>query len=60
MYDRAGALGARTVLAHAVHLSDREIARLVVKTTEQVLAKKLTDADRAAYNDAATKELSVS
>ena len=37
----------------------REIARLVVKTTEQVLAKKLSDADRAAYNDAATKELSV-
>ena len=37
-----------------------EIARLVVKTTEQVLAKKLSDADRAAYNDAASKELSVS
>jgi len=37
-----------------------EIARLVVKTTEQVLAKKLSDADRAAYNEAATKELSVS
>ncbi|AOS43984.1 ATP synthase subunit b, sodium ion specific [Lacunisphaera limnophila] len=36
-----------------------EIARLVVKTTEQVLAKKLSDADRAAYNEAATKELSV-
>ncbi len=36
-----------------------EIARLVVKTTEQVLAKKLTDQDRAAYNEAATKELSV-
>ena len=36
-----------------------EIARLVVKTTEQVLAKKLSDADRAAYNDAASKELSV-
>jgi F-type H+-transporting ATPase subunit b len=35
-----------------------EIARLVVKTTEQVLAKKLSDADRAAYNEAATKELS--
>lgn len=34
-----------------------EIARLVVKTTEQVLAKKLTDADRAAYNEAASKEL---
>lgn len=37
-----------------------EIARLVVKTTEQVLAKKLSEADRAAYNDAAAKELSVS
>ena len=35
-----------------------EIARLVVKTTEQVLAKRLSDADRAAYNEAATKELS--
>ena len=37
-----------------------EIARLVVKTTEQVLAKKLSEADRAAYNEAAGKELSVS
>jgi F-type H+-transporting ATPase subunit b len=36
-----------------------EIARLVIKTTEQVLAKKLTDSDRAAYNEAATKELAV-
>jgi F-type H+-transporting ATPase subunit b len=35
-----------------------EIARLVVTTTERVLAKKLTDADRASYNDAAAKELS--
>ena len=35
-----------------------EIARLVVTTTERVLAKKLTDADRASYNEAATKELS--
>lgn len=34
-----------------------EIARLVVTTTERVLAKKLTDADRAAYNDTAAKEL---
>jgi len=34
-----------------------EIARLVVTTTERVLAKKLTDADRASYNDAASKEL---
>ena len=37
-----------------------EIARLVVKTTEQVLAKKLSEADRSAYNEAASKELSVS
>lgn len=34
-----------------------EIARLVVATTERVLAKKLTDADRAGYNDAAAREL---
>lgn len=34
-----------------------EIARLVVSTTERVLAKKLTDADRAAYNETAAKEL---
>jgi guanine deaminase len=29
VYDRAGGLGDRTVLAHAVHLSDRELTRLV-------------------------------
>ncbi len=34
-----------------------EIARLVVATTERVLAKKLTDSDRAAYNEAAAREL---
>ncbi len=28
VYDRAGGLGERTVLAHAIHLSDRELARL--------------------------------
>jgi F-type H+-transporting ATPase subunit b len=36
-----------------------EIARLVVATTERVLAKKLSDADRAAYNETAAKELTV-
>ena len=34
-----------------------EIARLVVTTTERVLARKLTDADRAAYNETAAQEL---
>jgi len=29
VYDRAGGLGARTILAHAIHLTDRELARLV-------------------------------
>ena len=33
VYDRAGGLGARTILAHAVHLSDRELARLVETDT---------------------------
>ncbi len=28
VYDLAGGLGARTILAHAIHLSEREIARL--------------------------------
>jgi len=28
IYDRAGGLGARTILAHAIHLSEREVARL--------------------------------
>lgn len=34
-----------------------EIARLVVVTTERVLAKKLSDADRSGYNEAAAREL---
>ena len=34
-----------------------EIARLVVVTTQRVLAKELSDADRAAYNDSASREL---
>lgn len=33
VYDRAGGLGPRSVLAHAVHLSDRELARLVESGT---------------------------
>ena len=33
VYERAGGLGARTILAHAVHLSDRELARLVETDT---------------------------
>ena len=33
VYDRAGGLGARTVLAHAIHLSDRELARLIETAT---------------------------
>jgi len=46
-------------LEHKKMLADArgEIARLVVATTERVLAKKLTDADRAAYNETATREL---
>ena len=46
-------------LEHKKMLSDArtEIARLVVLTTERVLAKKLTDADRSAYNEAASREL---
>ena len=35
-----------------------EVARLVVTTTERVLTRKLSDADRASYNEAAARELS--
>jgi F-type H+-transporting ATPase subunit b len=34
-----------------------EIARLVVATTQRVLAKELSETDRARYNDAAAREL---
>jgi hypothetical protein len=40
-------------------ISPTEIARLVVVTAERVLAKQLSDADRAAYNQAAARELTV-
>jgi len=33
VYERAGGLGAKTILAHAVHLSERELARLVETDT---------------------------
>jgi guanine deaminase len=33
VYDRAGGLGPRTILAHAIHLSDRELTRLVESDT---------------------------
>ncbi len=29
VYDRAGGLGSKTILAHAIHLSDRELERLI-------------------------------
>src|SRR5580658_1520182 len=35
-----------------------EIARLVVATTQQVLATQLSEADRSRYNEAASRELS--
>ena len=46
-------------LEHKKMLADArtEIARLVVVTTERVLAKRLSDADRAAYNESAAREL---
>lgn len=56
-----------TKAQHAIELERRkmlaeardEIARLVVATTERVLAKKLSDADRASYNESAARELTI-
>ncbi len=36
-----------------------EIASLVVTTTERVLAKKLSEAERASYNESAARELTI-
>jgi len=36
-----------------------EISRLVIATTERVLAKRLSDAERSAYNETATRELNI-
>jgi len=36
-----------------------EISRLVVATTQRVLAKELTEAERARYNEAAAREITV-
>jgi F-type H+-transporting ATPase subunit b len=36
-----------------------EVARLVVITTQRVLAKELSDTERARYNEAATREITV-
>jgi len=46
-------------LEHKKMLADarQEIARLVITTTQRVLAKELSDAERARYNDAASREL---
>lgn len=36
VYDRAGGLGPRTILAHAIHLSEREVAR--IRATDTAIA----------------------
>jgi F-type H+-transporting ATPase subunit b len=51
--NEAAELERKKIMAEA----QQEIARLVVATTERVLSKKLTDADRASYNEAAAREL---
>lgn len=63
--ERANALISKA--QHAIELEHRkmvaeartEIARLVITTTQQVLAKELSSEERARYNTAATKELTI-
>jgi len=62
--EKAGALLTRA--QEAIELEKRkmlaearvEIARLVVSTTQRVLARELSEADRSRYNEAASRELS--
>lgn len=48
-----------TQLEHQQMLADlrKEVSELVVKTTEKVLHKNLTDADKSSFSEAAAKEL---
>lgn len=48
-----------TALEHQQMLADlrKEVSELVVKTTEQVLNKNLSDADKSNFSEAAAKEL---
>ncbi len=39
--------------------SRQEVARLVVQTAQQVLAKELTDEERARYNETASRQINV-
>ena len=48
VYDRAGGLGPRTILAHAIHLSDREIGRLAESGAASRTARPRTCSWRAA------------
>ena len=40
VYDRAGGLGPRTILAHAIHLSEREVGR--IRATDTAIDRKST------------------
>jgi len=42
---------------HMLEQARTEVARLVVATTRQVLARELSEAERARYNEAAAREL---
>ena len=47
VYDRAGGVGERTILAHAIHLCDREVARLVEAGPASRIARRRTCSCRA-------------